>query len=483
MHPFALPARRLYSLAIILCAMILGFYLSAAAVQAKPSTVYNVKTDFYAAGNGTTDDTAAIVAAFNTANLHPGSTVLFPAGTYLIATGSTYIPVTGVTMLGQGATINITGSGSYFYLSGHNAACENLIFTGNGDQYSIGLYPYYGSADFLISGCTFSNFLSPIYVYSGAKGTIESNTFNVLPADYGVNIQYNGKTTIANNTFTATTSGSGYGINSSGPYATGIITATGNTFTDLSYGIYAKGIDYQGKLVAQSNTFTDCYYGVYPYEVGVVNVSSNTMNSCTYPYYDYACASTVISDNTISSPYCGIYSYYTYGSAKITGNTITNPSAEGIYDYYDYALQINKNTVTGGTNAYGIYDYYSANVQITNNTLSSQGYGIYSYYSDGVLIQKNGISNEQNSGIYAYEARGYLTINGNPITDVGLTTANAVIDVESGVYAPASPITISKNTYSGNTGSMSYFIYENTGTAVLSGNKTTTLLPDYPVQP
>lgn len=47
--------------------------------------VYNVKTDYSAAGNGTADDSAAIQNAINAASAAGGGTVFFPAGTYKIS--------------------------------------------------------------------------------------------------------------------------------------------------------------------------------------------------------------------------------------------------------------------------------------------------------------------------------------------------------------------------------------------------------------
>lgn len=65
--------------------------------------VFNVRhPDFNAAGNGTTDDTAAIQAAVNAAHAAGGGAVHFPAGTYLV-TSVNVMP--GVTLEGFGARI------------------------------------------------------------------------------------------------------------------------------------------------------------------------------------------------------------------------------------------------------------------------------------------------------------------------------------------------------------------------------------------
>ncbi len=62
----------------------------------------NVKTDYGAAGNGTTDDRAAIQAGVDWLAGHGGGVLVFPAGDYLV--GDHVVLKQGVTMFGYGAT-------------------------------------------------------------------------------------------------------------------------------------------------------------------------------------------------------------------------------------------------------------------------------------------------------------------------------------------------------------------------------------------
>lgn len=87
------------------------------------SDVINVK-DFGAKGDGVTDDTAAIQAAFNSA---VGKKVIFPAGVYV--SGNVSIPVGVKTVDGMGSTLKRNQSLNQFYFDkAKNLSIENFIF-------------------------------------------------------------------------------------------------------------------------------------------------------------------------------------------------------------------------------------------------------------------------------------------------------------------------------------------------------------------
>lgn len=113
--------------------------------------------DYGAAGNGTTDDTAAVQAAINAVNTAGGGTVLFPEGTYLITPSGS--PAVGLTMTGvsagyqnvtlrgvnnQAAVLKQNAAGTLLQMSGpstspstgathcKNNVVESLGFNGNG---------------------------------------------------------------------------------------------------------------------------------------------------------------------------------------------------------------------------------------------------------------------------------------------------------------------------------------------------------------
>ena len=113
--------------------------------------------DFGAAGNGTTDDTAAVQAAINYVNSLGGGVVFFPEGTYLVTpsgspavalslTGTGSAGMQGVRLMGAGnqaATLKKNAAGTLLQMSGpstspstgstHTRYCsvESLGFNGN----------------------------------------------------------------------------------------------------------------------------------------------------------------------------------------------------------------------------------------------------------------------------------------------------------------------------------------------------------------
>ena len=65
----------------ILITCLIGLSLQVVAQQ--PAGTYNVKTDGTAKGNGSSNDTVAILNALNAAKA-AGKNVYFPAGTYIV---------------------------------------------------------------------------------------------------------------------------------------------------------------------------------------------------------------------------------------------------------------------------------------------------------------------------------------------------------------------------------------------------------------
>lgn len=74
------------------------------ALASAPSDWYNVKVDYNARGDGSTDDTTAVQNAINAANSGNGGVVYFPPGTYEVGQLTTY---SDVYFVGAGVGVSI----------------------------------------------------------------------------------------------------------------------------------------------------------------------------------------------------------------------------------------------------------------------------------------------------------------------------------------------------------------------------------------
>jgi hypothetical protein len=101
------------------------------------ATVWNVKTNCAATGNGSTDDTTNINTCIT--NLVAGDTLLFPSGTYLVTSALTKISKNNITIDGSSsaATILSTGSGAtIFNLGGTSGTTGTQNLTSNAAELS-----------------------------------------------------------------------------------------------------------------------------------------------------------------------------------------------------------------------------------------------------------------------------------------------------------------------------------------------------------
>ena len=160
--------------------------------------------DYGATGNGTTDDTAAIQAAFNAANTEKGATVYFPSGDYLI-TSTLTLPrsarIAGATRRGVGNPPSIiAGSGIYANFAGpamraaeatvtsYDLTISNLHIRGNNALYPSGDgLQFIKTADVTLDSLIVSDFGSSNISYSGGYGATIQNVYAALPNATGVN--------------------------------------------------------------------------------------------------------------------------------------------------------------------------------------------------------------------------------------------------------------------------------------------------------
>lgn len=157
------------------------------------STPVNVK-EYGAKGDGTTDDTAAIQAAFNAA-----SNIIFPRN-HTFRVSAPLKKTTGdLRINGRGATIKLVAS--FPAQSGENGVID--IRGPGADVYIAGL-KIDGSADLLNGGAGFpdwANYIETILVQGASKVTIEGCTVTNFPS-IGINVRHSTDVTIQHNTIT-----------------------------------------------------------------------------------------------------------------------------------------------------------------------------------------------------------------------------------------------------------------------------------------
>lgn len=401
--------------AFAVASMMLFFEQPATAAQ-----IINVKKAPYnAVGDGVTDDSAALQAAFNAAAGSPGSIVLFPTGSYL-----------------HNATLTVSGTGTSV-LSLNKA---NTILTGAG------------------------------LVLDGARTSLSSFTFN----SHGLiqnnsnqskisNCSLNGQELYLNNTNNVvitgcdlTVSSSVYGISA---YLGDKILIENCKFTAASYGLPIYS-DRSSNLTIRKSTITSPdYYSVLLNGINTALIENcDVRNGGGINIYGQFCDNVTIRNNNLSgissSAICQLPLYfYSINAISVTNNKIRN------FELYNL-----------------IYD--CPKVQFNNNSVSeSSNYALIFEYSAG-QVSSNQISKCQGTALYAYGRPGSnVDIQGNLIKDCGLSGANSVIEVSNGYGDFNARVRL--NTYSGNQQNLNYFIrcYVPSPPAIVQANITTTMLP------
>lgn len=120
-------------------------------VEEKLSEIVSVK-DFGAAGDGVTDDTAAIQAAINAVGTNLGGTITFPSGTFKISATLT-IPYSNVVLMGNGS-----GS-SHDVVSQTASTATRLLWDGAVGGTMVSVYSPSGAGNIKLTGCGISQIM------------------------------------------------------------------------------------------------------------------------------------------------------------------------------------------------------------------------------------------------------------------------------------------------------------------------------------
>ncbi|HEY9718840.1 MAG TPA: right-handed parallel beta-helix repeat-containing protein [Trichormus sp.] len=453
--------------------------------RAEASRLLNV-TNFGVVGDGKTDNQAALTHVFSMAT--PQTIVLFPAGVYLHSGRLNVGP--GVVVLGSQAT-----------LFGTNAAAQSLNIIGNGTEVT-GLalqgepggdpaIAISGRNETTIKANIFVGFTDDVDVTNSQQVGIENNAFNPGSSGTAVKIASGSKINVGSNTFTGfnpPVSQTGISCN-----VTDIVIGSGNSFRNLSVGI---NVSSSKSAVIDKNTFGACQ------TVIASNGASNmtiTNNSCVNgnAFFNGANVGTkglTVRANTISTFNAGFEEFIgntdatiasnkftTVGAVlglagdqntKVTGNTMSN-CGSAIVGELDTQLSLDSNTFTNCQDSINLVSETS--VDIISNTFTSSD-GIKVSNSTNVNVGANRMNSITTQGVFSDQNTGKVQIHENEMLNCGLS---ASVNPPAVIFAGGGQdLSIVDNIYIGNAIHLQFFIDTPVAGAKVSGNKTTTMLPN-----
>jgi hypothetical protein len=417
-----------------------------APAPALAARTFNVKS-FGATGNGVTNDTAALQACFTAANAIPGSSIVFPQGSYLNE-GTLLVSGNGVSVVGQHATLIAGTTLALLAFDGTHESVQGMTFS---SQSSLPTAVEFvnQSSGFLVQNNTFNTgFETCVIVVDSSNGQILSNRMTLGDENVAVVIESSSKILVQNNV------------------------ATGNNNSQfLSFGgannisVVSNRMTGGGTVASVGSCDTvSFFHNVFSYSASGVNVggcqnvtvSQNQMTGASAIGTAMAlggCQSVLVSNNTIQNGEdCVVAGGNT--NLQVSGNTINNFSEEGI-------------ELGGNTTAI-----------VSGNTITNVGIGLLSGGNIGSTVSGNQIAQCLTEGILSDGDTQAVKIANNTIRNCGLNTTSppAVIFVDD---SGASSISITHNSYTGNRTNLQFFIRceQSAPPAVVSGNATNTGLP------
>ena len=377
----------------------------------------NVK-DFGAAGDGTTDDTAAIQAAINSIT---AGTVIFPAGTYRTTANITL--KSNVNIIGYGAKLTYITSwanlGSFFSTSGaikNNISISGITFQGNGTWKATPFANPYGGGN----SVGFTNNHVGIFADTNSYN-IRINNCIFTGLGVGVVLGHCNQCDISNNTFTTIGKIAIYPNYCS--YITinsniirevlGNLNSAGDTIVANSK--FADGISIfaSTQVTVSNNVIENCIRIGVVLEGDAVTLNSGiaitgnaikNLNSCRGTEYNAA----IWSENTKSDYTC-----------LVTGNTLNNTGANAGANY-SIGIQGSYLTMTGNfIRGFGI-GITGIELRAYSNTIENNGLGISiasQIAGKSTEIVGNRIALNINIGFEIYQCHGVISVRNNTFED------------------------------------------------------------------
>lgn len=434
-----------YSLLGLACTVLL-LRDAYAPLPAHAAKVFNVKS-YGAVGNGTTDDTSAILAATAAANADPGSTLLFPQGNYLV--GGIFT-ANGIEVVGQRATIT-TSSTAGLEISGRNTTVHGLTFASklSANAGTVGILVNQATG-FVIGNNSFNGLTDGISVSQSSKGKINANNMQLSSLSIaGVLLSSSSDILAQQNVI----GGSGGSTPSAfRPSNCNNVTIDSNRITNLAFGIFSNG------------TTSDRYTNNTLDQLGTNGIDLNSDTNVTLTGNRISFANTAaikvsvvtsanINGNFMAAGQIGINLLSGSSSINIRGNEITSVF----------------NAITGG---------FVVGVNITGNDLSGLNSVIKQVSDVNLVVEDNEISRCNNAGVVLTNCIGTTQIRNNVLEKCAL----APVDPKAIIYVNCPierSIVIDSNTYTGAT-KATYFIWcvQPSPPAQITGNRTNTGLPN-----
>jgi parallel beta-helix repeat protein len=401
------------------------------------SYVINVKA-YGAVGNGTTDDSAAVQAAFNAAI--PGSVVLFPASAtaYIINTAIN-VPISNITVVGYGATLSNTADTQYkkFNVNGPKGFIrfEGLAFAGGYSSMAPvvnnGTIAITNSSQITVNNCWFYQTNAAGVIIAGDSFDVAvtnckffSTYIGVITAVTGGNKPFN--INISNNFFRTglgTTSSVNSGaviLSNTAPFGSGAgIVVSGNEIRSYGkYGVYLNTAVHNS--IVSDNFISGTGIGVQVEASTGVVVSGNTLR-------DIVNEGILVQNGSDNVNVSGnVLNTTDSNSNGIKFSSVTNGTASG-------------NNVT--SNGDGLVVINSPTATITGNTFSSSGEQVV-IVGGGIAIISNFVISGNSLIAGGVGTRYHIKLDsGGGVINNGLITSNffagSVTDAGINLYAPS----------------------------------------------